>query len=1150
MLLRCCFLFFPASPSSCGVLPTALPRSLQLFPHFSLPPPPRPIPPPPSPLRAFPHPRFPASSTRAPFLRLQFSSSFLCFLYPPFLSSRSLHLLPPLSPTLSIPASAPFHLTRSSRTADLPFVSEPLGPERAHAVVARANATWQLFVDQNVPAEPWAPPAAVLNGSFLESIWKRKYMGDCAPSAAIPVSQPAHLQQQQQAENAAQKAAAEAVSGALVEEKPANGKWGGKLRGIFRTKSGRLMPSRLGGGSSDKCPIPKASTSHCSNSNSSSSNSSSSSGSGGGGGGGGGGSSAGAGFGSGMGSLRSSGSSPESNLLRQQIPSSGHVWSHAESGESREAFGDRLRRATSLDPGQLEPGSGKSSGLGGAVSGHGKPPVQHRRCESFEHYGSSKPKAEPSRRSWVAVPSLRHAEAASGGRRAASEIDDCATACRGKGGADAPPLPSASCHIDRLPVGFPAPRPRASLAFPSQHTFSPPPSVSPNLPASPSCAHFKSIPFMLSLSVRFTLIPHPSDASPLPPSRFPLPVPLPIPAFTCRSFPIPARFLSSHLSSFSPVLLFPKSSSGPSRPDCRYRCRRFYDICRPASHWSLPASASVEALLPTDAAHWTPAVQRFLLSAATEGNIEAIYIAGMISFYCIGNHWAGARLLAQAAECGHGPATYSLAIINFHGSGGTARDTNPQAGVDLCWRAAKLGFMPALQELGHCFVDGYGVSQRISLGKILLQHASAAMEGTTSSCRCGNCPLSPSSPFPSPFSFPCSAPAPPHSPAAPLTPSATVPAAPAAPAVAQATAPAVAQTTAAGTQAARTTEAQGAAAPAAADAQDSGKKALQAWRSRRFGRSFSWPPSGGKLKHTKVVPRQSGAPISAGAEAAARWNAYLSARMEEEGTEAVQRGGELDRVMRRLQQRETTEKSTEQQIESPVPPPQQQQQQLRQGNLNQAVEPAEEGREGTADTLYELFGGERPAGWSIEEDEEEEDEEEDAEEGEEEESGDEEECEGPEEDGKQRGAQEDLSQDHTDLTLSHHHHHHHHHPQQGPQPHNEGASLNASSAHLTQILLSSLLTYTHNHTHCPLSLQLAFPLPSPPHRIHSFLATWHAIHPLPAGRRCCGSPACGRPETRVGEFRTCVRCGRAKYCSRSCQVADWKFRHSFICCPE
>ncbi|CAI5491838.1 unnamed protein product, partial [Closterium sp. Naga37s-1] len=331
-------------------------------------------------------------------------------------------------------------------------------------------------------------------------------------------------------------------------------------------------------------------------------------------------------------------------------------------------------------------------------------------------YANSAAAAEPSRRSWVAVPSLRHAEAASGGRRAASEIDDCATACRGKGGADAPPLPSASCHIDRLPVGFPAPRPHASPAFPSQHTFSPPPSVSPNLPASSSYAHFKSIPFMLSLSVRFTLIPHPSDASTLPPSRFPLPVPLPIPAFTCRSFPIPARFLSSHLSSFSPDELV---------------------------------------------------------------------------------------------------ATILRAVFK---------------------KAQSLS----------------------DIASLLL-----------------------------------------------------------------------------------------------------------------------------------------------------------------------------------------------------------------------------------TDTLYELFGGEKPAGWSIEEDEEEEDEEEDAEEGEEE-SGDEEECEGPEEDGKQRGAQEDFS------------------------------------AHLTQILLSSLLTYTHNHTHCPLSLQLAFPLPSPPHRIHSFLASWHAIRPLIAGRRCCGSPACGRPETRVGEFRTSV----------------------------
>ncbi|CAI5997019.1 unnamed protein product [Closterium sp. NIES-65] len=111
-------------------------------------------------------------------------------------------------------------------------------------------------------------------------------------------------------------------------------------------------------------------------------------------------------------------------------------------------------------------------------------------------------------------------------------------------------------------------------------------------------------------------------------------------------------------------------------------------------------------LLPADAARWTAAAQRLLLSAAAEGNLEAIYVVGMISFYCLNNHWAGAKLLAQAAEAGHGAAMYSLAIINFHGSGGAADDANPEVGVELSWRAARLGFLPALQELGHCFLDG------------------------------------------------------------------------------------------------------------------------------------------------------------------------------------------------------------------------------------------------------------------------------------------------------------------------------------------------------------------------------------------------------------------------------------------------------------
>ncbi|CAI5936479.1 unnamed protein product [Closterium sp. NIES-64] len=238
-------------------------------------------------------------------------------------------------------------------------------------------------------------------------------------------------------------------------------------------------------------------------------------------------------------------------------------------------------------------------------------------------YANSAAAAEPSRRSCVAVPSLRHADAASGGQRAAPEIDDCATARQGKGGADASPLPSVSCHIDRLPVGFPTPRPRAATPrfarfpypFPSRFPF----------------------PFALP-SFLFRPTPHPSlpPASPSP-SRSPSlrpPVdifPSPFPSFPPNSPPYPP--CPPELDELVAIILrdvFKKAQSLSDIASLLLTCRRFYDICRPASHWSLLASASVEALLPTDAAHWTPAVQRFLLSAATEGNIEAIYIAGMV----------------------------------------------------------------------------------------------------------------------------------------------------------------------------------------------------------------------------------------------------------------------------------------------------------------------------------------------------------------------------------------------------------------------------------------------------------------------------------------------------------------------------------------
>ncbi|CAI5532137.1 unnamed protein product [Closterium sp. Naga37s-1] len=128
--------------------------------------------------------------------------------------------------------------------------------------------------------------------------------------------------------------------------------------------------------------------------------------------------------------------------------------------------------------------------------------------------------------------------------------------------------------------------------------------------------------------------------------------------------------------------VFAKAQSAADVAGMLVTCRRFSSVCHPAASWSLRASAAIEMLLPADAARWTAAAQRLLLSAAAEGNLEAIYVVGMISFYCLNNHWAGAKLLAQAAEAGHGAAMYSLAIINFHGSGGAADDANPEAPSD------------------------------------------------------------------------------------------------------------------------------------------------------------------------------------------------------------------------------------------------------------------------------------------------------------------------------------------------------------------------------------------------------------------------------------------------------------------------------------
>ena len=81
--------------------------------------------------------------------------------------------------------------------------------------------------------------------------------------------------------------------------------------------------------------------------------------------------------------------------------------------------------------------------------------------------------------------------------------------------------------------------------------------------------------------------------------------------------------------------------------------------------------------------------------------------------------------MAKAAISFHAPALYSLAVIQFNGSGGSKNDKDLRAGVALCARAAFLGHIDALRELGHCLQDGYGIRQNITEGRRFLVQANA-----------------------------------------------------------------------------------------------------------------------------------------------------------------------------------------------------------------------------------------------------------------------------------------------------------------------------------------------------------------------------------------------------------------------------------------
>ncbi|MCO5597684.1 hypothetical protein L7F22_051765 [Adiantum nelumboides] len=173
------------------------------------------------------------------------------------------------------------------------------------------------------------------------------------------------------------------------------------------------------------------------------------------------------------------------------------------------------------------------------------------------------------------------------------------------------------------------------------------------------------------------------------------------------------------------ICIFRSISASASSPSdlirCKLMCKRFNTIaCHPLVLAKITAPA-----LRVKASAWCPDAARFLQQCADAGNIEACYTLGMIKFYCLGEREQGILLMSKAAKVLHPCALHSLAVIQFNGSGGARKHKNLRAGVSLCARAASLGHIDAMRELGHCLQDGYGINRNILEGRKLLLEANA-----------------------------------------------------------------------------------------------------------------------------------------------------------------------------------------------------------------------------------------------------------------------------------------------------------------------------------------------------------------------------------------------------------------------------------------
>ncbi|XAR48177.1 hypothetical protein NMG60_11030912 [Bertholletia excelsa] len=150
-------------------------------------------------------------------------------------------------------------------------------------------------------------------------------------------------------------------------------------------------------------------------------------------------------------------------------------------------------------------------------------------------------------------------------------------------------------------------------------------------------------------------------------------------------------------------------------------CKRFHAL---AQHPEVLKNASAK-MLAVKAKNWCDSAHEFMKRCIRAGSLEACYTLGMIRFYCLRKRKSGLALLIKASMANHVDSLYSLAVIQFNGSGGPKSSKDLKAGVVLCARASALGHVDAMRELGHCLQDGYGVRRDVAHGRRFLVHANA-----------------------------------------------------------------------------------------------------------------------------------------------------------------------------------------------------------------------------------------------------------------------------------------------------------------------------------------------------------------------------------------------------------------------------------------